>query len=214
MTNPSDPYPGPGGTPRSGQGGAGQPGHSGGPSPVDYSSYRYPAGDAEPTQSAAGGPGGYEAYGTYGVGGRQTGRPDAGYAGVAPHDQFSYGGVGDWGEQEKKNSVAPWALAASLLGFLAGLTVIGAVLSFLPGVIGLILGIIGIVRASRIRGPRRRMGMSVVAVVFSVLAILMTVGLLAFAAFLSDSGAMDCLMLPAPEQQTACLEDWARSNLD
>lgn len=197
MTNPSDPR-----DPRHDSGGAGGTTPGSGSGPADYGSYQYPVGSSGPQP----GPG-YQ-------GGQQDGfSSHQAYPGAAfgSPDQFNYGGAGAWAINEEKNSVAPWALGVSILAVVAGLTIVGALISFIPGLIGLVLGIIGVVRARRIQGPRRRMGMSVTAIVLSVIAVLMTVALVVLAFFLAGSGAVDCFMLSTPEAQQACLDEWARS---
>ncbi|AGF72654.1 hypothetical protein [Corynebacterium halotolerans] len=187
MTNPSDPR---------------DPGPGPGSGPTDYGAYQYPVGGSGPQPGN-----GYQ-------GGHQDGfSSHQAYPGASSgsHEQFNYGGAGTWAINEEKNSVAPWALGVSILAVVVGLTIIGAPLAFIPGLIGLVLGIIGVVRARRIRGPRRRMGMSVTAIVLSVIAVLMTVALVVLAFFVAGSGAMDCFMLSTPEEQQACLDEWARS---
>ncbi len=94
----------------------------------------------------------------------------------------------------------------SIFAVIAGLSIIGTAFAVVPGLIGLVLSIIAIVKARRIQGPRRRMGMSVTSLVLSVLAMLMTVlFFVIIGAIFQGSGLMDCLELPTAEQQEACV---------
>ncbi len=197
MTNPSDPH-------GSGPQGPNGPGGANGSGPTDYGAYQYPTGNPGPGYQ--GGPGASQPY--TGYPGGQGEAYGAGSSGA--REQFSYGGAGAWDTGEEKNTVAPWALGVSILAVVTGLTIFGALLSFIPGIIGLILGIVAVVKARRIRGPRRRMGMSITAIVLSVLAVLMTIGLIAVAVMLAGTGAMDCFTLTTPEAQQQCLEEWAQ----
>lgn len=148
--------------------------------------------------------------GTEGAGYGNPGHGEQGYGGAnQPGGVYSgaeFGGAGAWAVDAPANTVAPWALGVSILAVITGLSIIGTAFAVIPGLIGLILAIIAIVRARRIQGPRRRMGMSVTSLVLSVLAMLLTVLFFVFlGAVFQGTGIMDCLELPTAEQQEACL---------
>lgn len=144
------------------------------------------------------GPGG-AGYGDPGYGGQ-------GYGGANQPGGAEFGGAGAWAVDAPTNTVAPWALGVSIFAVIAGLSIIGTAFAVVPGLIGLVLSIIAIVKARRIQGPRRRMGMSVTSLVLSVLAMLMTVlFFVIIGAIFQGSGLMDCLELPTAEQQEACV---------
>lgn len=185
MTNPQDPY-------NSGQGGN--------------------AGDGNtPYGGGAGGPGGTGG-GYPGYPGSSPGGQQPGYGGYQSSygDQPGYGGYqpGGWGETEKKNAFAPWALGISILAVVLMVTLLLALFAPLAGLVGLILGIIAVVKARKITGRHRRMGMSITAIVLSVITIIVPIALAIFSfVVLESTGIADCLTLTNPAEQQACIED-------
>lgn len=185
MTNPQDPYnSGQGGNPGDGytpyDGGANGPGETGGGYP------NYPGGSQSGQQP---GYGGYQS--SYG-------------------DQPGYGGYqpGGWGETEEKNGFAPWALGISILAMVLMVTLLLALLAPLAGLVGLILGIVAVVKARKITGRGRRMGMSITAIVLSVITIIVPIAFAIFSfVMLEATGMSDCLLLTNPTEQQACFED-------
>lgn len=109
-----------------------------------------------------------------------------------------------------QNRVAVWALIIAILGLLTGLTVLGATISFLVGLIALVLAVIAIRRAGKIppHQPGRRLGMSWTALILSLFAILMSVFFYLALFWLQQAGGVqDCLHLPSYEQRQTCLEE-------
>lgn len=189
MTNPDNPWNnGEGNTP------GGQPGQ---PHP-------YPGGDA-----ASGNTGGYQPYPGGASGGAEpygapgyAGGYQQGYAGGTQNGPGPYGA----GQPLAKNSVAAWALGVSILAFVMTVTLFLAVFAPVVGIVGLILGIVAVVKARRLKGPGRRMGMSIAAIIISVLSIILPVILLGFGfAILDNTGLTECTTLP-PEEQQACID--------
>ncbi|AGS34989.1 hypothetical protein B841_07580 [Corynebacterium maris DSM 45190] len=108
-----------------------------------------------------------------------------------------------------KNRVAVWALIVAILGLLTGLTVLGATISFLIGLIALVLAIVAIRTAGKIppQRPGRRLGMAWTALILSIFAILMSVFFYLTLFWLQQvDGIQDCLHLPTYEQRQVCLE--------
>lgn len=109
-----------------------------------------------------------------------------------------------------KNRIAVWALIFAILGLLAGLTVLGATISFIVGLIGLVLAIAALRKAGKIppQRPGRRLGMAWTALILSIFAILMSVFFYLVLFWLQQvDGVQDCLHLPTYEQRQACLEE-------
>lgn len=109
-----------------------------------------------------------------------------------------------------KNRLAVWALIVAILGLLTGLTVLGATISFIIGLIGLVLAIVAIRRAGRIppHRPYRRRGMAWTALILSIFAILMSVFFyLVLFSLQQVDGIQDCLYLPTYDQRQVCLEE-------
>ena len=120
----------------------------------------------------------------------------------------------DWGGIRELNTpmsrIAVWALIIAILGLLTGLTVLGATISFLVGLVALVLAVIAIRRAGKIPShqPGRRLGMSWTALILSLFAILMSVFFYLALFWLQQAGGVqDCLHLPSYEQRQTCLEE-------
>lgn len=150
----------------------------------DFGAYQYPSGNPEQA------PGQQPAYGStpgYGSG------PVSGST---------------WAMAETPNRVAPWALGVGILALLVAVSLFLTWLAFIPGVIGLILGVIAIVRGRSLSGPSRRTGMSVAGLVMSIIAIILSVVFWVLMGMLvSETGIDSCVTLTDPAAQQQCLED-------
>ena len=125
-----------------------------------------PAGTGYPSY-----PGAENTSGSYGAGGYPS----------AP----AYGGV----EIQERNTLAPWALGLSIAAIVCVITIVGLVIAWIPALVGLILSIIAILRAKKIQGPYRRMGMSVAALIISGLTtVLFVIGIIGISIFMANSG--------------------------
>ncbi|RSZ61661.1 hypothetical protein EAH68_12230 [Corynebacterium hylobatis] len=113
-----------------------------------------------------------------------------------------------WAMAETPNRVAPWALGLGILALVMAVSLFLTAFAFIPGIIGLILAIIAIVRGRSLSGPSRRTGMSVTGLVMSIIAIVLSVGFWVLMGLLvSESGISDCATLTDPAAQQQCLED-------
>lgn len=157
----------------------------------------------------------YDAYRYPSGGDNAAAQPGAGYGGY-PEPAPAYGAAGygagpggsTWAVEEEKNRVAPWALGVGIVALIGGLSLLFSGFAFLIGLIGLILAIVAIVRARRIQGPGRRMGMSVAGLILSVIAIALSVLFWVFVGFIiSETGMMECFEISDPAQQQTCLEN-------
>ena len=125
-----------------------------------------PAGTAYPSY-----PGAENTSGSYGAGGY----PSA----------SAYGGV----EIQERNTLAPWALGLSIAAIVFAISIIGLIIAWLPALVGLILSIIAVLRAKKIQGPYRRMGMSVASLIISGLTTaLFVIGIIGFSILMANSG--------------------------
>lgn len=109
-----------------------------------------------------------------------------------------------------KNRTAVWALITAILGLLTGLTVLGATISFIIGLVGVVLAVIAVRKAGKIppHRPGRRLGMAWAALILSVFAILLSVLFYLVLFWLQQvNGIQDCLPLPTYEQRQMCLEE-------
>ncbi|MDO5671180.1 MAG: DUF4190 domain-containing protein [Corynebacterium sp.] len=161
------------------------------PEQPNYDTYQYPSGDEGTAGSAASTSNDYAGYGGY---------QEPAY-GAAP-------GGSTWAVEEAKNGVAPWALGVGILALIGGISVFFSGFAFLIGLIGLIVSIVAIVKARKIQGPGRRMGMSVTGLILSILSIVASILFWIFAIFiLTDSGMMECFNLSDPNAQQTCIND-------
>ena len=125
-----------------------------------------PAGTGYPSY-----PGAENTSGSYGAGGYPS----------AP----AYDGV----EIQERNTLAPWALGLSIAAIVFAISIIGLIIAWLPALVGLILSIIAVLRAKKIQGPYRRMGMSVASLIISGLTTaLLVIGIIGFSILMANSG--------------------------
>lgn len=172
-------------------------------------------GSAAPyTGAAAGAPAADGAYpgGAYPGGAYpEGGYPEGGYPGAAPAGGAPAGG--GWGQPEEINKVAPWAL---------GFAVVSVVAMFLLGplivpfaIVAVILGIIGVVKARKIEFGKRRMGMSVAAIIIGLFtAIVMAIGAAGLYYFFNDADLQECSKLEDKEAVQKCIEEKVQGTLE
>ncbi|WP_448855396.1 DUF4190 domain-containing protein [Corynebacterium camporealensis] len=179
----------------------------------NYGSGNYGSGDSYGSAGSygsvdgygSGTPGSYSApdSGAAGYGG------DAGYGAGAPDQQgYNQQPVYDqqpgYEEPVQKSKMAVAAFIFGLLCIVAGF----AVMSFIPGIIGVILAIVALVRNRKKPREARRTWMSVTGLVLSIMGILWSiVALFIIGVLLEDMGALECLQLEDPAAQQACMEE-------
>ena len=119
--------------------------------------------------------------------------------------------------QQQNNGVA---LAAMILGILALLGLVFVFPAIILGIIALVLGIMGVRKASSIQGPGARKGMAITGIVTSVIALILSVLMLIFgfsmAKQLMDDGVFEaCEQYENDDEQLqACLEDEVEKSLN
>lgn len=97
-----------------------------------------------------------------------------------------------------RNDVAPWALGVTLTAIFLTFSVFGALFSWLVALVGLALSIAAIVRAKNVQGPFQRIGVSVTALILSILHVLGIVVIFAVfflvfqSAVTSPSSVLEC----------------------
>ncbi|AKE41374.1 transmembrane protein [Corynebacterium kutscheri] len=111
---------------------------------------------------------------------------------------------------ERKNNIATWALGVSIAALVLTITVIGIIGSWLFALLGIVLGIVAIMRARSIAKDgqpldKPRMGLSIASLIISVIALVLTIVLfIGGAAVLSQFS--DCFGLPEDQVQQ-CIQD-------
>lgn len=162
-------------------------------------------GSAAPyTGAAAGAPAADGAY----PGGAYPGGayPEGGYPGAAPAG-------GGWGQPEEINKVAPWALGFAVVSVVAMFLLGPLVVPF--AIVGVILGIIGVVKARKIEFGKRRMGMSVAAIIIGLItAVLMAIGAAGLYYFFNDADLQECTKLEDKEAVQKCIEEKVQGTLE
>lgn len=159
-------------------------------------------GSVAPYTGAADGayPGGGYPGGAYPEGGY----PEGGYPGAAPAGAAPAGG--GWGQPEEINKLAPWALGIAVLSLVL-IFVIGP-LTIPAAIIAVILGIIAVVKARKIQFGKRRMGMSVAAILIGLITtILMAIGAAGLYYFFNDADLQECSKLEDKEAVQKCIEE-------
>ena len=74
----------------------------------------------------------------------------------------------------QQNTVAPWALALSLVSLGLALSLVGTLFALPVALVSLILGVMAVVRSRRIPGPLARTGFSVTAIICSLIALVIS----------------------------------------
>ena len=123
----------------------------------------------------------------------------------------SYGGYPAATPAPAKNAIAPWALGVSIFAIVLCWV---PLLNWILAIAGIVLGIIGIVKAGKISVPKNGKGMSVAAVIISVVAIVLSIvlGMLVFKAAEGIVGEEniqkinECNQLPTAEERDECLD--------
>lgn len=123
---------------------------------------------------------------------------------------YGYGGAqaSGWEVSAEKNTAAPWALGIGVVGILMAVSMILTMGAFIPGIIGLVVGLIALAKGRRIHGPGRRTGMTVTGLVLSVLSIAASLAFFVFIGVIArETGVMDCINLPTTQEQQECIND-------
>ncbi|MCK7678188.1 DUF4190 domain-containing protein [Corynebacterium sp. CCM 9186] len=123
----------------------------------------------------------------------------------------SYGGYPGASPAPAKNAIAPWALGVSIFAIVLCWV---PLLNWLLALAGIVLGIIGIVKAGKINLPKNGKGMSIAAVILSVVAIVLSVVLSVFVLkvaedFVGEENIQkinECNQLPTAEERDECLD--------
>ncbi|MBA1834854.1 DUF4190 domain-containing protein [Corynebacterium wankanglinii] len=119
--------------------------------------------------------------------------------------------------QQQNNGVA---LAAMILGILALLGLVFVFPAIILGIIALVLGIVGVRKASSIQGPGARKGMAITGIVTSVIALILSVLMLIFgfsmAKQLMDDGVFEaCEQFQNDNEKfQTCIEDEVEKSLN
>lgn len=149
-----------------------------------------------------------------GAAGAPTG--DGAYPGGAyPSDPYPGAGYpeggdttgGGWGQPEEFNKLAPWALGLAILSLTVMVIKPIALLSIPFAVIAVILGIVGVIKGRKIRNGKRRVGMSVAAIIIGLLtAILLAVGTITTYYLFKDVNLQECEQYTDKAQKQECIQ--------
>ncbi|MCK7637935.1 hypothetical protein [Corynebacterium pygosceleis] len=128
-----------------------------------------------------------------------------------PQQGAAYGGYPAASSAPAKNAIAPWALGVSIFAIVLCWV---PLLNWLLALAGIVLGVIGIVKAGKIVSAKNGKGMSIAAVVISVVAIVASIvlGMLVFKAaeeFVGEENLQriqECNALPTAEERDECIE--------
>lgn len=198
-----------------------------------------------PNEPSGSDPHGQNPYGTNAEGGKFRAHPEgvSGYGGYTGHEQltpdYTRGDAGHAGygmaggnynaaptsygfepapaAQQQNNGVA---LAAMILGILALLGLVFVFPAIILGIIALVLGIMGVRKASSIQGPGARKGMAITGIVTSVIALILSVLMLIFgfsmAKQLMDDGVFEaCEQFQNDNEKfQTCIEDEVEKSLN
>ncbi len=102
---------------------------------------------------------------------------------------------------DKKNPLALWGLIIGIIALICVLTLVLSSIAFVPGIIGVILSIIALVKGKKYAPENRRTVLSVIGLVTSIIATVISVGIISFAAYL----AKDCTQIADPTAQQQCI---------
>lgn len=102
---------------------------------------------------------------------------------------------------DKKNPLALWALILGIVSLGFVIVFIFAGVAFVPGIIGLILSIIALVKGKKYAPENRRTVLSVIGLVTSIIATVISVGLLGFTAYKTQ----DCVQIADPTAKQECI---------
>ncbi|WIM66758.1 DUF4190 domain-containing protein [Corynebacterium breve] len=189
---------------------------------TDNSNQNNPFGNNQPDNGPYNNPGGDSAQGgtDYTSSYPQSGPTDGAGSSSSYSDQTGYSAQESYpnqggyqaGQPVEKNNLALWSLILGIVGIVLVITIFLFPVGTLAAIIGLILGIMGIRRANKITGPVTRKGMAIGGVVTSIIALVMTVGLLflgvGMMSFYQESGMKDCEhLLDSPDEYEQCVQD-------
>lgn len=115
-----------------------------------------------------------------------------------------------WASADKRqNGLATWALSLGIVAALMGMSLVLTAFAWIPALIGLVLGIMAVVKARKITGDGRRMGMSVAGLTLSALVLVFIAVLFVVAGTVVSQNPelLDCAQLPAGAEWDACLRN-------
>lgn len=102
---------------------------------------------------------------------------------------------------DKKNPLALWALILGIIALFCVITLLLAGFAFIPGVIGLIISIIALVKGKKYAPENRRTVLSVIGLVTSLIATVISVGLLGLTVYKTQ----DCAQIADPTAKQECI---------
>lgn len=139
----------------------------------------------------------------YGAGSQDYTSGVAGYGAGAS----GYGGFENSPMAEGKNSLAPWALGVGIVSILCAISVFLTGFAAIPGLIGLILGIVALGSAKKYQHKEnKRKGMAITGLVLSILSIIATVVFWIFVTFVfKEAGLQECMTVSDPAAQQECV---------
>lgn len=155
------------------------------------------------------------------VPGGPYGQPEgqAAYPDAAPYGQQPYGQdaaaypAPQYGEVyaapagvESKNGFALWAMILGIIALVLTVIIVGIIVSWIPAIAAIILGIIALVKSKNYAVGNARKGMAITGIVTGALSL---IGILTLAMFLSpivSDAANDCEGVPDSEMQQ-CIQD-------
>ncbi|MEJ6012451.1 hypothetical protein WG936_01170 [Corynebacterium sp. H127] len=127
--------------------------------------------------------------------------------GVTPN-YVAPGGYEQHSQPETKNGVAPWALGISIVGLLLTLTLLGILVSWVFVLVGLVLSVIALAKSKKASPMYSRKGMSIAALIISILSTLFIAGAIGFTLWAGNQvdmpALMECSTLPQ-DQQEECM---------
>lgn len=113
-----------------------------------------------------------------------------------------------WALDQKKNPLAPWALGLGIAALVLTITVIGAFISWIVAIAGIVLGIVALVKAKDYGEDGKRKVFSIIGIVLSALSLLLIVGGMMGLAAIFGPTAENCEQhQDDPTAFQRCLED-------
>lgn len=142
---------------------------------------------------------------------RETGYPGYGMGTGYDNGETTHGYAPPQGTQEN-NGLALAALILGILSIPAILTVFGGIIL---GIIAIILGSVGIRKASAIVGPGARKGMAVTGLVLGLIAAIVSAVMLAFSIFFAKDLVEECNQFQNDQERfEQCVDDAVNRKID
>ncbi|MEZ2122240.1 MULTISPECIES: hypothetical protein [unclassified Corynebacterium] len=130
------------------------------------------------------------------------GNPSDGYPSGLDHPQARNGST--------RNAIAPWALGVAIIALLICWV---PVFNWLLAAIGVILGIVGIIKAKGVTGSKNGKGLSIAAIIISVVAIILSVvlawALVQFIGTENIESITECNSIEDTTERERCIEERA-----